>query len=101
EVMVGREGGHLQVDLVRRSQSFEWLALEAFEEFSGCLFDVLSEFLHPSRVVVFGLDVALDDLEDGLGPFEAGGEDELVAPDRMPAELTLIGAEPLVDEAAT
>ena len=44
-----------------------------------------------ARVVVVGLEVAADELDDRLHLLAHGREDELVAPDAVPAELALVG----------
>ena len=51
-------------------------------------------------VVVVRVQVALDHVEDRLRSFEARRIDELVAPHRVPAELALVGLQPLFEEPA-
>ena len=50
-------------------------------------------------IVVVGREVAADELEDRLHLLADRREDELVAPDGVPAELALVGLDPLGDEA--
>ena len=50
------------------------------------------------RIVVVGREVAADEIEDRLDLLAHGREDELVAPDGVPAELALVRLDPLGDE---
>ena len=52
-----------------------------------------------ARVVVVGLQVAADELDDRLHLLADRREDELVAPHGVPAELALVRLDPLGDEA--
>ena len=100
EVVVRRQRRHAQVDLVRRAHLVERIAVESVEDLARGRVDVVPQRAHRRGVVVVGLDVAANELDDRLHLLEHGREDELVAPDGVPAELALVGLDPFLDELA-
>ena len=77
----------------------ERLAGEPLEDLLGRGCDVAAHRLDRAREVVVGGQVAADELEDRLHVLADRREDELVAPDGMPAELALVRLDALGDEA--
>ena len=100
EVVVRRERRHLEVDLVGGAHLLERLALEPLEDLLGGRVDVGLEGGDLGRVVVVRGVLVADELDDRVHVLAEGREDELVAPDRVPAELLLVRHDPLVDEPA-
>ncbi len=98
EVVVGGEGRHLQVDGVGRLHLGPGLSGQALHELRTGLLDIFGEGLDVRRVVVVGLDVALDRLDERGGILEGRREGELVHPHRRPAEFALV--DPHGDELA-
>ena len=64
-----------------------------------CGVDVVAQRAQVDRVVVVRLDVAADSSMTGSIFSTTRREDELVAPDGVPAEFTLVRLDALVDEA--
>ena len=62
--------------------------------------EVVADRLDRGRVVVVGLEIPADGLDDRRGALLPGRERELVRPDRLVAELLPVRAQPLVQEAA-
>ncbi len=98
EVVVRGERRHPQVDGVRRPHLLEGLAGQPLEDLPRRRLDVEAHRLDRAREVVVRREVAADELEDRLHLLADGREDELVAPDRVPAELALVRLHPLGDE---
>ena len=100
EVVVRRQRRHPQVDRIGGAQLLERVAIETVEDLLRGRLDVLAHRVDRDREVVVGGQVAADKLEDGLHLLAHGGEDELVAPDRVPAELALVRLDAFRDESA-
>ncbi len=100
EVVVRCERRHPEVDLERLAHLLERLALEPGEDLLRRRPDVRGEDRLLARLVVVGLELVADELDDGLHLLPECREDELVAPHRVPAELPLVRDDALVDEPA-
>ena len=98
EVVVRRERRHAQVDVVGRTHLLERLAGQALEDLARGRLDVAAHRVDGGREVVVGREVATDELDGGLHLLADGREDELVAPDGVPAELALVRLDALGDE---
>ena len=99
EVMVRGERRHLEVDVGGASHFLESLAFEPFENLGGRGLDVGRESADRLGVVIVGLEVTANDLDHGLHVLPDRREDELMAPDRVPAVLHLVRCEAAFDEA--
>ena len=98
EVVVRRERRHPEVDLRGRAHLLERLALEPGEDLVRRRLDVRGELRDLPRVVVVLLELVADELDHGLHLLPERREDELVAPDGVPAELQLVRDHALLDE---
>ena len=101
EVVVGRERVHPQRELERLPEPVLPLTVRhAVEELRLRRGQVVADRLDRGRVVVVGLEIPADGLDDRRGALLPGRERELVRPDRLVAELLPVRAQPLVQEAA-
>ena len=100
EVVVRRQWRHAEVDLVGRAHLLERLAGQALEDLGGGGLDVAAHRRDRGGEVVVAGEVVAHEVERRLHVLAHGREDELVAPHRVPAELALVGLDPLGDEPA-
>ena len=99
EVVIGGQRRHPQVDGVGCSHLLQGIAGQPFEDLARGGLNVEAHRLDGTWEVVIRGQVTVDELENWFHLFADRREDELVAPDGMPAELALIRVDSLGNKA--